>query len=90
MFKEIRMKSTLLSILHFCAVYQITTFDKLDVITQYTVQTLTIRGSDFVHLYAILPFHWNGIACLFMRAANEIVNFSTSEHYEDVIKNSEC
>lgn len=52
--------------------------------------TLTIRGSDFVHLYAILPFHWNGIACLFMRAANEIVNFSTSDHYEDVIKNSEC
>lgn len=47
---------------------------------------MTISGNNLVHLNAILPFHWNGIACLFMRVKNEIVNFNTSEHYENVIK----
>lgn len=51
---------------------------------------MTISGNNLVHLNAILPFHWNGIACLFMRVENEIDNFNTSEHYENVIKNSEC
>lgn len=58
---------------------------------QPLINLMLLQGIHSTNIdHAILPFHWNGIACLFTRAANEIVNFSTSEHYEDVIKNSEC